>query len=158
MIWRKRNSWRQFVATLLVTGVLLQIASIRANAADELDLEAYRGQVVWLDFWASWCTPCRRSFPWMNEIVERYADQGLVIVAVNVDHERILAEQFLQETPANFDVVYDPEGSLAKEFEVLGMPSSYLIDRNGNVISSHIGFRRDERENYEAAIRDALSD
>jgi cytochrome c biogenesis protein CcmG, thiol:disulfide interchange protein DsbE len=158
VIWRKRNSWGQFVATILVTGVLLQIASIRANAADELNLEAYRGQVVWLDFWASWCTPCRRSFPWMNEIVERYADQGLVIVGVNVDQERNLAEQFLLETPANFNVVYDPDGSFAKEFEVLGMPSSYLIDRNGNVISSHIGFRRDERENYEAAIREALSD
>ena len=92
----------------------------------------------------------------MNEIVERYADQGLVIVGVNVDRERELADEFLRETPANFSIVYDPEGELAKQFEVLGMPSSYLIDQDGNVISSHIGFRRDERENYEAAIREAL--
>ena len=144
------------IALVLSSGLPFETTLNSAHAADGFSLEAYRGQVVWLDFWASWCTPCRRSFPWMNEIVERYADQGLVIVGVNVDRERNLADEFLRETPANFSIVYDPEGELAKQFEVLGMPSSYLIDQDGNVISSHIGFRRDERENYEAAIREAL--
>jgi cytochrome c biogenesis protein CcmG/thiol:disulfide interchange protein DsbE len=129
-----------------------------AQTADNFNLEQYRGQVVWLDFWASWCTPCRRSFPWMNEMIGRYADEDFVIVGVNVDMERELAEEFLRETPASFPIVYDPDAKLAQQFGVLGMPSSYLIDRDGNVISSHIGFRRDERENYESAIREALAD
>jgi cytochrome c biogenesis protein CcmG/thiol:disulfide interchange protein DsbE len=144
------------IALVLSAGLPFETPLTPAHAADDFSLEAYRGQIVWLDFWASWCTPCRRSFPWMNEIVERYADQGLVIVGVNVDRERNLADEFLRETPANFSIVYDPEGELAKQFEVLGMPSSYLIDQDGNVISSHIGFKRDQRENYEAAIREAL--
>jgi cytochrome c biogenesis protein CcmG/thiol:disulfide interchange protein DsbE len=129
-----------------------------AQTTDNFSLEQYRGQVVWLDFWASWCTPCRRSFPWMNEMIGRYADEDFVIVGVNVDMERELAEEFLRETPASFPIVYDPDAKLAQQFGVLGMPSSYLIDRDGNVISSHIGFRRDERDNYESAIREALAD
>ena len=127
------------------------------DAQTALDLEAYRGKVIWVDFWASWCTPCRRSFPWLNEIMAKYGDREFVVVGVNVDTERELAAQFLQEVPADFPIVYDPEGSLAKEFDVLGMPSSFLLGPDGQVISSHIGFRRDERENYEAAIRNALS-
>jgi len=153
----------------LVVGKFLLVAAVAvlaagpvvlpttADAQTALDLEAYRGKVVWVDFWASWCTPCRRSFPWLNEIMVKYADQDFVVVGVNVDTERGLAEQFLQEIPADFPIVYDPEGTLAKEYEVLGMPSSFLLGSDGRVISSHIGFRRDERETYEAAIRSALS-
>jgi len=145
-------------AGFIASGVASQTAPTPARNADDFSLESYRGQVVWLDFWASWCTPCRRSFPWMNNIAERYADEGLVIVGVNVDRERDLAEEFLRETPASFAIAYDPEGALAQQFGVLGMPSSYLIDRNGEIISSHIGFRRDETDNYEASIREALAD
>ena len=115
------------------------------------------GKVVWVDFWASWCTPCRRSFPWLNEIMSKYAGEGLVVVGVNVDTERALAEQFLSEVPARFEIVYDAEGALAKEYEIIGMPSSFLIGRDGKIIASHVGFRRDERENYEASIVEALS-
>jgi peroxiredoxin len=87
----------------------------------------------------------------------RYGGDDFTVIGVNVDTERGLAEEFLREVPARFEIVYDPEGQLAKEFEVLGMPSSFLIGRDGQVISSHIGFRRDERENYEAAITNALA-
>jgi len=145
------------VAAVAVLAAGPMALPITADAQTALDLEAYRGKVVWVDFWASWCTPCRRSFPWLNEIMVKYADQDFVVVGVNVDTERCLAEQFLQEIPADFQIVYDPEGKLAKEYEVLGMPSSFLLGPDGRVISSHIGFRRDERENYEAAIRGALS-
>ena len=145
------------VAAVAVLAAGPMVSPATADAQTALDLEAYRGKVVWVDFWASWCTPCRRSFPWLNEIMVEYADQGFVVVGVNVDTERGLAEQFLRETPADFPIVYDPEGKLAKEYEVLGMPSSFLLGPDGRVISSHIGFRRDERESYEAAIRSALS-
>ena len=143
------------VVAVLAVGAVVSPAPADAQTAPEL--EAYRGKVVWVDFWASWCTPCRRSFPWLNEVMAKYADRDFVVVGVNVDTERTLAEQFLQETPAAFPIVYDPEGKLAKTFDVIGMPSSYLLGPDGQVISSHVGFRRDERENYEAAIRNALS-
>jgi len=114
------------------------------------------GRVVWVDFWASWCAPCRRSFPWMNEILGRYGDQGLQIIGVNVDKERELAEDFLAETPAKFDLRYDPAGALAEGFGVQAMPSSFLLDADGNVIATHFGFRLADTEDYEAAIVAAL--
>ena len=115
------------------------------------------GKVVWVDFWASWCVPCRRSFPWMNRMREEYESAGLQIIGVNVDKERELAAGFLAETPASFDLVYDPEGRLAERFGVQAMPSSFLLDADGNVIEEHYGFRLDESETYEAGIRQALA-
>jgi thiol-disulfide isomerase/thioredoxin len=146
-----------WVAALVVLAVVPALVPAPANAQQGHDLDAYRGKVVWVDFWASWCTPCRRSFPWLNEIMAKYGGREFVVVGVNVDTERELVEQFLREVPAAFPIIYDPKGTLAKEFDVLGMPSSYLLGPDGDVISSHIGFRRDERDNYEAAIVSALS-
>lgn len=129
------------------------------GVADEatLDLDAYRGKVVYLDFWASWCVPCRRSFPWLNEMRSKYGDDGFVVVAVNVDAEAELAAEFLRETPATFDIVYDPAGEIAAQWELIGMPSSFIIDRNGKVASRHVGFRADSPEKYEAEIRRLLA-
>jgi cytochrome c biogenesis protein CcmG, thiol:disulfide interchange protein DsbE len=121
-----------------------------AEAADALDLSQFRGKVVVVDFWASWCTPCRHSFPWLNELQAKYADRGLVIIGVNVDRERADAERFLRDAPADFAIVYDPDGSLASNFEVPGMPTSYVFGPAGELIARHIGFRnaaRAEREN-----------
>ena len=136
--------------------ILLPLQSPAAETP-ELDLSAYAGKVVYLDFWASWCAPCRRSFPWMNEMLARYGDAGLAVVSVNVDAERKLAAEFLAETPANFPVVYDPEGMLAAQWQLLGMPSSYLIGPDGKVISRHVGFRSDSPQKYEAEIRRLLN-
>ncbi|HSG66951.1 MAG TPA: TlpA disulfide reductase family protein [Gammaproteobacteria bacterium] len=155
MSYRSSTTWGLGAALLLLVGAALHPAP--AFAQDALDLEAYRGQIVWIDFWASWCTPCRRSFPWLNDMMAKYAGQGLVVVGVNVDTEHELAAQFLSEVPVSFSIVYDPQGALAQQYEVLGMPSSFLIGRDGRLISSHIGFRREERENYEASIVEALS-
>src|SRR5438552_16018809 len=80
-------------------------------AGDTVSLERLRGKVVYVDFWASWCGPCRRSFPWMNEMQRRYGSHGLSIVAINVDKKRADASRFLTETPAEFTVVYDSPGA-----------------------------------------------
>jgi thiol-disulfide isomerase/thioredoxin len=113
-------------------------------------------KVVWVDFWASWCAPCRRSFPWMNAMHRKYAEQGLQIIAVNVDKERQLADEFLAETPAEFRLFFDPSGSLAETFNVQAMPSSFVLDADGNVLASHFGFKLANTEDYERAIRTAL--
>lgn len=126
--------------------------------AGELRLDELRGKVVYLDFWASWCTPCRQSFPWMNALQERFAGQGLEVVAVNLDKDADLVARFLDRYPAEFTVAYDPAGNSAASFEVKGMPSSYLIDRQGRVRMSHVGFRDDDRAELEARIRALLAE
>lgn len=136
--------------------VLLCLIPFVTSAADSLQLSDYRGKVLVVDFWASWCVPCRRSFPWMNEMQEKYGDDGLVIVAVNLDNETSDAAEFLRHYPAAFKISYDPERKLAREFGVEAMPSSFLIDREGNIIERHLGFKTGQTDDYEAAVVSAL--
>jgi thiol-disulfide isomerase/thioredoxin len=143
-------------AVLLVCGSSTVLPP--ALAADEApqDIARSRGDVVWLDFWASWCVPCRHSFPWMNAMQKKYGPLGLTIVAVNLDSERADADRFLAATPAAFKLQFDPDGALAKRYEVEAMPSSYVIDRTGRVIERHLGFKQSREAEYEASIRVAL--
>jgi len=122
----------------------------------KITLSELHGKVVLLDFWASWCGPCRQSFPWMNEMQARYQAQGFEVVAVNVDQKPEAAAEFLRQVPATFTVAYDPDGKTPEAYQVMGMPSAYLIDRNGHIHSQHIGFQNDNKETYEAAIRSLL--
>jgi cytochrome c biogenesis protein CcmG, thiol:disulfide interchange protein DsbE len=128
------------------------------RAADDsaLDLDALKGKVVYLDFWASWCEPCRQSFPWMNQLQDELGANGLVVIAVDVDRERAAAEQFLRSYPARFRIVYDPQGTLPEKFAVRGMPTSFLIDRNGQVRFEHQGFFLKDREALTQRIRTAV--
>jgi cytochrome c biogenesis protein CcmG/thiol:disulfide interchange protein DsbE len=140
---------------LLLVIVLMMFAP-SVSVAGDLDLDHYAGKVVILDFWASWCVPCRRSFPWMNEMQEKYAQDGLVIIAVNVDREVENAVAFLAEYPANFEIIYDPAAELAKEYKIQVMPSSFVIGRDGASIDRHTGFKVNKQDEYEAVIRAAL--
>ena len=127
-----------------------------ARAAPPPALEPVEGRVIWVDFWASWCVPCRRSFPWMNSMHRKYGPAGLQIIAVNLDKDRALADAFLAEVPAEFALRFDPSAALAKQFGVQAMPSSFLIDSAGNVLESHFGFKTAEAADYERAIEVAL--
>lgn len=119
-------------------------------------LEDLKGKVIYLDFWASWCEPCRKSFPWMHDIKQSYADQGFEIVAVNLDKDRKLADVFLQEMDVNFIVAFDEDGESASRYNIKGMPSSYLIGRDGQVYASHTGFHDKDKEPLESAIKSLL--
>jgi cytochrome c biogenesis protein CcmG, thiol:disulfide interchange protein DsbE len=114
-------------------------------------------RIVYIDFWASWCGPCKQSFPWMNEMHDKYASRGLDIVAINVDTRRVDADRFLSQRPVKFTVTFDPKGDTPKQFAIPGMPSSYLIDGNGKVIFIHSGFRDSDRAMLENAIITALT-
>lgn len=127
------------------------------SAKGMVDLKKLRGQVVYLDFWASWCTPCKKSFPWMNEMHNKYKKDGLKIVAVNLDKKRDVIDTFLKKMPAEFTIAYDPGGNLAKAYKLVGMPSSYLIDRNGNLHETHVGFRKKDKQKLENKIQGLLS-
>jgi thiol-disulfide isomerase/thioredoxin len=115
-------------------------------------LSEYRGKVVYVDFWASWCAPCRQSFPFMNELHAQYADDGLVVVGINLDEEREAARRFLEQVPAHFPIVYNPEGDLAEKYAVKAMPSSYVVGPDGRIVHRKLGFRLGEREEMERLI------
>ena len=138
------------------TGEPAPALALMTATGDVVDLARLRGRVVYVDFWASWCTPCRRSFPWMNELEARYRDSGLTIVAVNVDKRRDDALRFLRDVPARFTVVFDAEGRTPAAFDVKGMPSSYLIDREGRVAAVEEGFHDERAGAIEQRIRALL--
>ena len=146
------------VFAISVFATLILGAASAAPDSNELQLDTYEGKVVIVDFWASWCVPCRRSFPWMNEMVEKYADQGLVVIAVNLDRDRADADAFLAEVPANFEILFDPDASLAREYGVEAMPNSFVFGRDGELVARHLGFKVKKLEEYESALLEALGD
>ncbi|HME37457.1 MAG TPA: TlpA disulfide reductase family protein [Steroidobacteraceae bacterium] len=141
---------------LLACACLLSIAAARAAAP--LDLDAFRGRVVYVDFWASWCAPCGQSFPWMQNMRDAYETQGLTIIAINLDLDRKDAERFLAKYRPNFDVRFDPQGKMAEQFKIQGMPTSVIIDRHGALRFTHIGFRPVDGPVYEDQLRELLKE
>ena len=126
------------------------------GTAGAVRLDQYQGKLVYLDFWASWCGPCRHSFPWMNEMQAKYGPQGLQVVGINVDAKSDDARTFLATTPARFVVAFDPAGAAPRQYGLKGMPSSVLIDPDGKVLFEHSGFREADRAELESRIRAAL--
>lgn len=141
-----------------IGAVLLTLLLSGAAGATGLDLSAYRGKVVYVDFWASWCGPCRQSFPWLDNLARAYASQNFVVIGVNVDKDRERAERFLNEIPADFPIVYDPKGELATAYKVAGMPSAILIDRAGHVRFQHSGFSEKQKGLYEEQLQSLLAE
>ena len=121
-----------------------------------IKLSSYQGKLVYLDFWASWCVPCRQSFPFMNEMKKKYEKEGLKIIAVNLDTDSEKAARFLKIIPAEFSIAYDPQGDVPKAYKVSVVPSLYLINRDGEIVYSHKGFRASENEKLEAKIKQHL--
>jgi len=152
------------IAYVLI-GLLLSFCVSATNApsfeltgpAGPVSLQNYKGKVVFLDFWASWCPPCRKSFPWMNTLEKKYGRYGFTVVAINVDKHQTMAEKFLSRTPAAFAIGYDPNGHVAQAYGLKVMPSSFLIDRNGNLVVEHKGFRDKDKKRLEDRIRKLLA-
>lgn len=153
------NSRNLFASAALSSMLVLAAPMASGEAvAPGLDLDDYRGKVVVVDFWASWCVPCRRSFPWLNAMHAKYQDDGLVIIGVNLDKADGDAAEFLQEFPADFRIIYDPNATLAEQFGVRGMPSSYVISRDGEIAAEHLGFKVKRQDEYEATLAAALGE
>jgi len=151
---------------MLSFSLLLSNAIFAAGSAPNFDLDGvdgkvklsdYQGKVVYLDFWASWCGPCRKSFPWMNEMQSRFEKKGFRVIAVNLDIKRADADKFLAQLKPNFDIAFDPQGAVAGLYELQGMPSAYLIDRGGNLHSVHQGFRNRDISVLEGEIKALLN-
>ncbi|MFZ6799083.1 TlpA family protein disulfide reductase [Undibacterium sp. Di24W] len=131
---------------------------LSTSTGNKESLKQHLGKLVYVDFWASWCAPCLQSFPFMNSLQQKYQAAGLQIIAINLDKKIDDAQIFLSKNPAQFLVLFDPAGQTPQQYGVKGMPSSYLIDRKGKLISIHKGFKVADQEILEAKIKAALAD
>ncbi|MGZ5199426.1 MAG: TlpA family protein disulfide reductase [Telluria sp.] len=121
-----------------------------------VSLDQLKGKTVYIDFWASWCGPCRKSFPWMNEMQSRYGGDKFAVIAIDVDSDSALARQFLAQHPASFTVAFDAKGATPQAFSVKGMPTSVLIGPDGKVLDVETGFNESQAAQREQMIRAAI--
>lgn len=156
-----QNLKTYFLLLIFSTFAGPSLANERVNLSSlellEQQLTKEQGKVIYIDFWASWCIPCRKSFPWMNDLTAKYKTKGLTIISINLDHSRALADEFLIENPANFPVIYDPKGLIARKYKLKGMPSSFIVNRKGKIVSAHVGFNQEKKLTYEQELKDLLT-
>jgi len=149
--------------------------SVKANAVDvgqaapqftlpslmqnqPVNLQSFKGKVVYLDFWASWCAPCRTSFPLLNELHGKLKSQDFEVVAINLDEDKTNAEKFLKEIPVGFTVLHNSSGEWADNYVVESMPTSFIIDKQGVVRVIHSGFTSDDITDIEQKITALLAE
>ncbi|CAN5884481.1 TlpA disulfide reductase family protein [soil metagenome] len=157
------------LAAVLASGTLLSLPAQALEAgqvapefelpgrAGNIKLSDFKGKTVYLDFWASWCGPCKQSFPWMNEMQSRYSSKGLRVISINVDQKTDDAKAFLSENPARFEVAFDAAGKTPRSYAIKGMPTSVLIGPDGKVVMVHGGFKEEQRDELERQIKQTLN-
>ena len=141
--------------TSVTPGAIAPAFTLPARRGD-VSLKSLEGKVVLVDFWASWCEPCRRSFAWMSTLHEKYGDR-LAIVAIDLDRKREDADAFLEKNPVPFTIAYDPAGKVAEAFHVAAMPSSFVIDPAGKVLHARAGFDPKKTPEVEALLTAACA-
>jgi cytochrome c biogenesis protein CcmG/thiol:disulfide interchange protein DsbE len=131
---------------------------LREAGGEPVRLSDFKGKVVLIDFWASWCGPCRSSFPMLDALYRQRHRDGLEVLAINVDEERQQAEEFLERRPHEMPVFFDPQGHTPEAFRVEGMPSSYLVDRRGRIRFKHVGYTSSVGAAYEREVDELLAE
>lgn len=130
--------------------------TLPGKAGDAIALAKLKGQVVMVNFWASWCGPCRTEMPLMDQIYKKYSAAGFTLVGVNVDTDSADAQKFLSQVPVSFPIAFDRDNKVSKLYDVSAMPSSVFIDRKGNVRALHRGYKAGDENDYLAQIRSLL--
>ncbi len=150
---------RRLASVAIASFVILFSAPHAARSqasASSFDVARFKGKVVYLDFWASWCGPCKLSFPYMHKLAAAHPNDGFVVVAVDVDRSREKADAFLMGMKNQLPIVYDPDAKLARAFKITGMPTTLLIGRDGRVRYIHEGFSPSKTPAYDAQIEELL--
>ena len=129
-----------------------------AKGGSQLNLAQYRGQVVMINFWASWCGPCRQEMPLLEDIYKKYNKLGFTLIGVNVEPDSKAADDWLKQTPVSFPVGYDKDSKVSRLYDVSGMPSTVIIDRKGNLRFLHHGYKPGDESEYQNSIRTLISE
>jgi len=145
-------SWLAAPALALDAGARLPEIGLTDMRGTRVDAAALKGKVVIVDFWASWCAPCKEEMPVLERLYKKYKARGLVIVGVSVDQELGNVKSFLKQLPVSFNIVHDADHKVAGRFKPPRMPSSYVADRNGIVRHVHAGFRDEDAAKLEAEV------
>ena len=145
-----------FVSTAVTAGQELGAApdfSLPDASGESVALADFKGQVVLINFWASWCGPCREEMPLLDELSARYAPLGFAMLGVNVEEDSSAANGFLSGTPVSFPVLYDRENTVSKLYDVIAMPSTVIVDRAGQIRYIHHGYEAGNEQDYQDQIR-----
>ena len=149
-----------FFTVLLSGSVLAETPSdvapdfaLQMRGGEELSLAEHHGQVVMINFWATWCGPCREEMPHLEALYQRYHSLGFTLLGVNVEEDSENASAWLQETPVSFPILFDTENIVTELYDVVAMPSTVLIDREGNRRFVHHGYQTGYEDEYQAQIR-----
>ena len=140
------------------TNAVAPTFTLPSRAGDNVSLESLKGKVVMLNFWASWCGPCRTEMPLLEQMHKRYSSLGFTMVGVNVEANTADAERWLKDTPVSFPVLFDRESKVSKMYDVSAMPSTVFIDRKGNVRYLHKGYKAGDEGEYLNQIRALLKE
>jgi peroxiredoxin len=163
----KLNNWLRgatvaaMLATTSLVGASASMApsfSLPSRAGDSVSLGQLKGRVVMLNFWASWCGPCRQEMPLLDQMHKRYSALGFTLVGVNVDANSKDAEDWLSKTPVSFPVLFDRDSKVSAMYDVKAMPSTVFIDRKGNVRYLHKGYKPGDEGEYLNQIRALLKE
>lgn len=130
--------------------------TLQSRAGADVSLADLRGEVVMINFWATWCGPCRQEMPHLEALHQRYNELGFKLLGVNVEADSRLSDKFLEETPVTFDILFDPKNDVSELYEVIAMPSTVLIDRQGNMRFIHHGYQPGYENEYQTQIRALL--
>lgn len=130
--------------------------SLPARAGGDVSLASLRGQVVLVNFWATWCGPCRKEMPLLEQIYQRYKGLGFTLLAVNVEEDSGGADQWLKATPVSFPVLFDRDNRVSKLYQVTAMPSTVIIDRKGQVRFVHYGYTPGTENEYQDQVRSLI--
>ncbi|CAA0099053.1 Thiol-disulfide oxidoreductase ResA [BD1-7 clade bacterium] len=127
--------------------------TLKSRAGNNLRLDEYKGEVVLLNFWASWCGPCRKEMPYLDDIQQKYSDLGFTVLGVNVDKDSKKADLILKDIPVSFPVLFDPDGKVSEMYDVNAMPITVIIDKDGKIRDIHKGYKAGYEKKYAKQVK-----
>ncbi len=168
MITRTFHRGIKLLAVSAALAIAAASAAVAADAAPDFTLKSrdgrnmklseLRGQVVMINFWASWCGPCRQEMPLLDALFQQYEPLGFTLLGVNVEQDVADAERMLKDAPVSFPVLFDPDNAVTKAYDVVAMPSTILVDRDGNMRFVHHGYKPGYEDDYQAQIRELIKE
>jgi peroxiredoxin len=132
--------------------------TLKSNTGKNIKLSELRGQVVLLNFWASWCGPCRQEMPLLEKLQQRYSALGFTVLGVNVEEDPSKAKSLLKDIPVSFPILFDTQNTVSKQYNVSAMPSTVMIDRNGNMRYLHKGYKSGDEVQYKKWVKQLVKE